>query len=172
VTVVSTTYRDELTARVRDLWQAVTELTVIAFEDRPRHVDLIAVDDLCDRVSDLQGLVHELRQACSAEGDPAEQLDRAGHLLHKITTSYWRELRAGRPLEDLTVASRRRSDELNAWSHSLAVAVAQCEEPLHLATTAWRLSWPELLRIKRTESISLIDPQVQHDPNSTVEVPR
>ena len=123
--MVSTTYREELTARVRDLWQGVTELTVIAFEDRPPGVDLIAVDDLCDRVSDLQGLVHELRQTCALDGDQTEQLDRAGHLLEAITTSYWRELRAGRPFDDLTVAGRRRSDDLNAWSQSLAVALTQ-----------------------------------------------
>jgi hypothetical protein len=171
---MSTTYRDELTARVRDLWQAVTELVVIAFEDRPPGVDLIAMDELCDRASDLQGAVHELQQACVRRGgDPADSLVTIGELLDQTARTYWRELFSGRALADLTVTGRRRGDELAAWSQSLAVALAQCEEPLTEASKAWRFAWPELLRARQTDGTTLLSP---NDPNSqlktTVEVPR
>lgn len=170
---MSTTHRDELSLRVRDLWQAVTELTVIAFEDRPHDLDLIAVDELCDRVSDLQGQVHALQGACAGHDDPGESLPAIGELLEQAGTTYWRELRCGRPLAELTVTGRRRNDEFTAWAQSLGACLQHCEEPLLQATAAWRLAWPELLRGRTSRhlaQIALIDTDVRL--NTTVEVPR
>ena len=168
---MASTHSEELTARVRDLWRAVTVLTVIALEDRPPSVDLIAVDDLCDRICDLQGLVHQLREA-GRSVDPVGSLEATGELLDQVACTYWRDLRAGRAFLELTLGDRRRSEELDAWSHCLDVALTECEEPLLQAAGASRRACTQMLRGRHKEPVSLLQQDNTTSNNPTVEVGR
>jgi len=50
-----------LTEAVEQLWQAVGELALTVYEDRPAGADLAVVDDLGEQVSELQGEVAAAR---------------------------------------------------------------------------------------------------------------
>jgi hypothetical protein len=134
----------QLAAAVEGLWEAVSELALIVHEDRPSYADLAAVDDLGERVSELQGEVAASR-ALLRDGDllvprlpgVAAHLDAA--LLH-----YWRDLRSYPPVSALRQAVRRQGGELPSWEATVEASAARCEEPFAVIAATLNLCWQEI----------------------------
>ncbi len=133
-----------LSRAVDDLWYAVCELVVTVHEDRPVGSDLAVVDDLVERVSELQGLADDARRTASAHGQLARALDQVGVVLARADVYYWRELRSHAPVSHLRSAARSRGPEWQAWRRSVEDAVARCEGPLETALSAVREGWHEV----------------------------
>jgi hypothetical protein len=134
----------QLTAAIDELWQAVCELVLIVHEDRPGDADLAAVDDLGERVSELQGEVAAAR-ALVRESDPlllllpqvAAQLDAA-------TLRYWRDLRSYPAVSGLRQAVRRQGGELPAWEATVEASTARCEDPFAAVAATLNTCWQEI----------------------------
>jgi hypothetical protein len=133
-----------LAAAVEDLWQAVSELALTVHEDRPDASDLVAVDDLAERVSELQGEVAAAR-ALLGDGDPIvpRMPDVAAHL-QAAQLRYWRDLRSFPAVSPLRQAARRRGGELPAWVGSVEAGAARCEAPFAGADAALTACWQEI----------------------------
>lgn len=135
-----------LTAAADELWLAVSELAVTTQEDRPAASDLAVVDDLAERVSELQGTAHQIRELCRS--GPIVQmparLDAIAALADSAETYYWHALRSHEPVSQLRAASRGRGDEWLAWRRSVEDAVRRCEAPLSELAGALRVAWHEV----------------------------
>jgi hypothetical protein len=167
----------EIAATLDELWFVVCELVVTVHEDRPVGSDLAVVDDLAERVSELQGGVNEARELAQRV-DPVtrpQQLDGIASVLARTETYFWRELRAHTPVAHLRAAARSRGPEWQAWRRSVEEATSRCEEPLENAGKAVRHAWHEVgelvsLGVGRPSFVP-IDPHDTH-PSSDSESPR
>ncbi len=143
------TAQQALSRAVEELWQAVGELALIVYEDRPRDADLAVVDDLAEQVSELQGEVAAARQLLRvAEGRTVAELvpclpEVSAHL-DATARRYWRRLRAHTPVAELRRAARSRRGELPGWQHSVDDSAARCEEPLVACAAAMHACWQEV----------------------------
>jgi hypothetical protein len=132
-----------LARAVEQLWQAVGELALTVYEDRPAAADLAVVDDLAEQVSELQGEVAAARGVLRAALVP-DLPELAAHL-DAATRRYWRRMRAYAPVAELRRAARRSGDaELAAWQRSVETGAARCEEPLAACATAVNACWREV----------------------------
>ena len=135
-----------LAAAGDELWLAVSELAVTVHEDRPAASDLAVVDDLAERVSELQGTAHQIRELCRS-GQVLQmpaRLDAIAALADAAETYYWHALRSHDPVAKLRAASRGRGDEWLAWRRSVEDAVRRCEPPLGELAGALRVAWHEV----------------------------
>jgi hypothetical protein len=133
-----------LTVAVEGLWQAVSELALIVHEDRPTATDLAAVDDLAERVSELQGDVAEARALLSNDGAFVPSLPRFAAHLDAAQLRYWRDLRSFPAVSALRQAARRQGGELLAWWGSVEASAARCEEPFAATASALNACWQEI----------------------------
>lgn len=132
------------------LSEAVTELVMIAHEDRPDGSDTAAVDAFAEQVSELQAsvvlAVHELARI---EG-PAGIADRMGYVDRAIAAAalrYWRDLRSYDATAAMRQAARRGRQDWRAWQVSVEQSQQRCEQPLIDATTGARAVWLELAEL-------------------------
>jgi len=168
----------EVTAALDELWYVVCELVVTVQEDRPAGSDLAVVDDLVERVSELQAGVNEARelaQRATAVTLP-QQLDPIAAALARADTYFWRELRAHTPVAHLRAAARPRGAEWQAWRRSVEEGMSRCEAPLDKAGSAVRHAWHEVgelvsLGVGRPLSAPARDLHDTH-PSSESESPR
>jgi len=133
-----------LAASVEDVWLSVCELVLTVYEDRPSGCDLAAVDDLSERVSELQGDVAAARVLLSPGGPLLPALPSVAAHLDAAHRRYWRDMRGYRAVAALREASRRRGGGLPAWQCAVEASAARCEEPLTAAVTALNACWQEI----------------------------
>jgi hypothetical protein len=134
----------QLTVAIEGLWQAVSELALIVHEDRPGDADLAAVDDLGERVSELQGEVAAAR-ALLRDGDLlVPRLPRFAAHLDTALLHYWRDLRSYPVVSALRQAARRQGGELPAWEGSVEASAARCEEPFAVIAATLNACWQEI----------------------------
>jgi hypothetical protein len=134
----------QLVIAVEGLWQAVSELALTVQEDRPDASDLAAVDDLGERVSELQGDVAEAR-ALLGDGDQIElRMPHVAAHLQAAQLRYWRDLRSFASASPLRLAARRRGGELPAWVSSVEAGAERCEAPFAIADEALNACWQEI----------------------------
>src|SRR6478672_11306688 len=92
------------------LSEAVTELVMIAHEDRPSGSETAAVDDFAERVSELQSSVVTANQELAQIEGPVRLADRMVLVDGAIATAallYWRDLRSYDATTAMRQAARR-----------------------------------------------------------------
>jgi hypothetical protein len=137
----------ESTSRLSD---AVTELVMIAHEDRPSGSETAAVDAFAEQVSELQAsvvlAVHELARADGTVriADRMAFVDRA---ISDAALRYWRDLRSYEATLAMRQAARRGGQDWRAWQVSIEQSQQRCEQPLVDATAGAREVWLELAEL-------------------------
>lgn len=126
------------------LWQAICELVLTVHEDRPDASDLAAVDDLAERVSELQGEVAQARALLSGGQPIVSWLPGVAAHLQAADLRYWRDLRSFGAVSALRAAARHRGGELPSWAGSVEASAAHCAEPLTAAAVAVNTCWQEI----------------------------
>jgi hypothetical protein len=132
------------------LSEAVTELVMIAHEDRPRGSEVAAVDHFAEQVSELQASVmtaaHEL---ATIEGPVilAMRMPAVDAAIAAATLHYWRDLRSYDATVAMRQAARRGGADWRAWQVSIEQSQERCEEPLLEAVTRARSVWLELAEL-------------------------
>jgi hypothetical protein len=136
-----------LTASVDELWRSVSELVLTVHEDRPAGSDLAAVDELSERVSELQGEVAAARTLLRP-GEPLVPAlpDIAAHL-DAAQRRYWRDMRGYAAVAVLRGTSRRHGGGLPAWRGAVEASAARCEEPFAMTATALNACWQEICQL-------------------------
>jgi hypothetical protein len=134
----------QLTVAVEGFWQAVSELVLIVHEDRPGDADLAAVDDLGERVTELQGEVAAAR-ALLRDGDLlVPRLPQVAARLDAALLRYWRDLRSYPAVSALRQAVRRQGGELPSWEATVEASAARCEEPFAAVAATLNACWQEI----------------------------
>ena len=132
------------------LSEAVTELVMIAHEDRPEGSDTAAVDAFAEQVSELQAsvvlAVHELSRI---EGPfrGADRMDAVDRAISAASLRYWRDLRSYDATSAMRRAARGGRPEWRAWQVSVEQSQQRCEQPLVDATAGTRAVWLELAEL-------------------------
>jgi hypothetical protein len=135
---------DGLAASIEDLWQSVSELVLTVHEDRPADSDLAAVDELSERVSELQGDVAAARTLVRAADPLVPVLPRVAALLDGAGRRYWRDVRGYSAVAALRGAARRRGGDLPAWRGAVEAGALRCEHPFAATATALNACWQEI----------------------------
>jgi hypothetical protein len=134
----------QLAAAVEGLWEAASELVLIVHEDRPSDADLAAVDDLGERVSELQGEVAASR-ALLRDGDLlVPRLPQVAAHLDAALLHYWRDLRSYPAVSALRQAVRRQGGELPSWEATVEASATRCEEPFAVIAATLNTCWQEI----------------------------
>lgn len=132
------------------LSEAVTELVMIAHEDRPEGSDTAAVDAFAEQVSELQGSVVEAVNELAGIEGPLPIADRMGLVDRAIATAslrYWRDLRSYAATAAMRQAARRGQPDWRAWQVSIELSQQRCEQPLIDAGADARAVWLELAEL-------------------------
>lgn len=145
------------------LSEAVTELVMIAHEDRPEGSETAAVDAFAEQVSELQAsvvlAVHELARI----DGPRQIADRMAFVDRAIAAAalrYWRDLRSYDATATMRQAARRGRQDWRAWQVSIEQSQQRCEGPLEEAIAGTRAVWQEIAELV---SIWLAHP-LMHEP--------
>ncbi len=132
------------------LSEAVTELVMIAHEDRPEGSETAAVDAFAEQVSELQAsvvlAVHELARI----DGPRRIADRLAFVDGAIAAAalrYWRDLRSYDATATMRQAARRGGQDWRAWQVSIEQSQERCEQPLQEAVTGTRAVWQEVAEL-------------------------
>lgn len=132
------------------LSEAVTELVMIAHEDRPSGSETAAVDAFAEQVSELQASVvlaaHELARMEGPAGI-ADRMDFVDRAIAAASLRYWRDLRSYDATAAMRQAARRGGQDWRAWQVSVEQSQQRCEEPLVDATAGARAVWLELAEL-------------------------
>lgn len=140
----------ELRASTGRLSQAVTELVMIAHEDRPDAGDTAAVDHFAEQVSELQSSIVTASQELAGIEGPARLAERMAHVDSAIAAAavlYWRDLRSYDATTAMRQAARRGGKDWRAWQVSIEQSQERCELPLLEATADVRAVWVELAEL-------------------------
>lgn len=132
------------------LSEAVTELVMIAHEDRPTSSETAAVDAFAEQVSELQSsVVLAGQELADIEGltRVAERLSLVDQALAAAALRYWRDLRSYDATAALRQAARRGGADWRAWQVSIEQSQQRCEQPLIEATEGARSVWLELAEL-------------------------
>jgi len=144
VTVVLNS-QEQLAEAATRLWEAVMELAVTVFEDHPADTNLVMIDDLMERVSELQGACDAIRRGVdrpdSGRADVLAVVDEAADA---AVIAYWRDLRSYRPIFELRRAARMRSPEWRGWATGVEQALEHCAQPIDDMRAAIRAAWQAL----------------------------
>jgi hypothetical protein len=132
-----------LTAAVEDLWRAVGELALTVFEDRPAGCELAVVDDLAERVSELQGDIAAAR-ILLRDNAAVTTLPTVARHLDAAHRRYWRDTRSYRMALALRRGIRGGNRELHGWRNSVDVGLERCEEPFAATYAVLNTCWQEV----------------------------
>jgi hypothetical protein len=150
----------------RDLSLAVSELVTIVHEDRPPDSDVAVIDALTETVSELQSSAVAAAELVDHVAEPRALPARLGAIdaaVADCATTYWRDLRAFRPISQLRVAARRGDLEWRTWQKSVEASQQRCELPLFETHAAVRTAWTEAAEIL---GLYLPSPQTSPDPDA------
>jgi hypothetical protein len=132
------------------LSEAVTELVMIAHEDRPEGSEVAAVDSFAEQVSELQSAVVMAGRVLAAI-DGTDQLARrmadVDAAIAAAALRYWRDLRSYDATAAMRQAARRGGADWRAWQVSIEQSQERCEQPLLDAVTRARSVWLELAEL-------------------------
>jgi hypothetical protein len=134
----------QLVGAADHLWQSVSELAITVHEDRPVASDLAAVDDLAERVSELQADVAAARGLLRDDDPVMPRLAELAAHLYAAHLRYWRDLRSFSAVSALRGAARRRGGELPGWQNSVEAGAARCEEPFAVVISTLNAWWQEI----------------------------
>jgi hypothetical protein len=144
-TVTFSAAADQLSLAVENLWLSVSELALTVQEDRPAASDLAAVDDLAERVTELQADLAAARTFVRGDcGALVSALPQIAAHIDAASLRYWRDLRSFTALTALRQAARRRGGELSAWQGIVEASADRCEKPLINVTSALNVCWQEI----------------------------
>ncbi|MEP9364543.1 hypothetical protein ABLE68_16370 [Nocardioides sp. CN2-186] len=140
----------ELRDATARLSEAVTELVMIAHEDRPDGSEVAAVDSFAEQVSELQSAVVTAGRVLAAV-DGTDQLARrmadVDAAIASAALRYWRDLRSYDATAAMRQAARRGRADWRAWQVSIEQSQERCEQPLLEAVTRARAVWLELAEL-------------------------
>jgi hypothetical protein len=166
---MSTALQD-LRASTSRLSEAVTELVMIAHEDRPEGSEVAAVDAFAELVSELQASVVLAMHELAPIDGPVQIADRMAFVDEAIAGAalrYWRDLRSYDATATMRQAARRGGQDWRSWQVSVEQSQQRCEQPLLDTTTGARAVWQEIAELV---SIWLAHPPT-HDPTHDAGVP-
>jgi hypothetical protein len=129
------------------LEQAVAELVMIVHEDRPAESGIAMIDHLAETVSELQAAAVQATRRVTAITEPrqlAGQLWYVDEAVADGASTYWRELRAFAPVQELRRTASSRGLEWRTWQRSIELSLLRCEAPLLHTTHAVRAAWQEV----------------------------
>lgn len=129
------------------LSEAVTELVMIAHEDRPTGSETAAADHFGEQVSELQSSVVLATDELARIDGPGPLADRIALVDDAIATAalrYWRDLRSYDATAAMRQAARRGGQDWRAWQLSIEQSQQRCEQPLLEAAQDTRAVWCEL----------------------------
>lgn len=132
------------------LSEAVTELVMIAHEDRPNDSETAAVDHFAEQVSELQSSVVTAHRELARIDGPQQAADRMALVDDAIATAarlYWRDLRSYDATSAMRQAARRGGPDWRSWQVSIEQSQHRCEQPLLDATSGARAVWVELAEL-------------------------
>jgi hypothetical protein len=135
------------TARLSD---AVTELVMIAHEDRPDGSEVAAVDHFAEQVSELQASVVDAgRELAGIEGPAvlASRMPAVDRSIAAATLHYWRDLRAYDATAAMRQVARRGGADWRSWQVSIEQSQQRCEQPLLDTVAGARAVWLELAEL-------------------------
>ena len=127
--------------------QAVSELVMIVHEDRPAQSQIAMIDHLAEVVSELQGAAVQAAQRVAAISEPrllAGELWYVDEAVADCAETYWRDLRAFAPVQELRRTAYARGLEWRTWEGSIELSLLRCETPLLHTTNAVRAAWQEV----------------------------
>ena len=141
----------ELRASTSRLSEAVTELVMIAHEDRPEgsEPEPAAVDAFAEQVSELQASVALAHQELARIDGPLGAAERMAFVDGAIATAsrrYWR-LRSYDATATMRQAARRGGQDWRAWQVTVEQSQERCEKPLNDVTDGARAVWGELAQV-------------------------
>ena len=140
----------DLRASTGRLSDAVTELVMIAHEDRPDGSETAAVDHFAEQVSEFQASVVAATQELATIEGPVRLADRMALVDGAIAAAallYWRDLRSYDATTAMRQAARRGGQDWRSWQVSIEQSQQRCEQPLLDATTGARAVWVELAEL-------------------------
>jgi hypothetical protein len=140
----------ELRTATTRLSEAVTELVMIAHEDRPDGGETAAVDDFAEQVSELQSSVVIACHELSLIEGPVRLAGRMALVDGAIATAallYWRDLRSYDATTAMRQAARRGGQDWRSWQVSIEQSQQRCEQPLLESTSGVRAVWVELAEL-------------------------
>ncbi|MBB6626482.1 hypothetical protein H5V45_04010 [Nocardioides sp. KIGAM211] len=146
---ISLALRDLRSSTAR-LSEAVTELVMIAHEDRPDGSEVAAVDHFAEQVSELQSSVVAAGQELVAIDGPAllsQRMPLVDDALAAATVCYWRDLRSYAATGAMRQVARRGGGGWRAWQVSIEQSQQRCEEPLLDTVASARRVWLELAEV-------------------------
>jgi hypothetical protein len=132
------------------LSEAVTELVMIAHEDRPQDSEVAAVDHLAEQVSELQSAVITAGRGLAGIEGPAAvaaRMPTVDAALAAASLYYWRDLRAYAATAAMRQVARRGAADWRAWQVSIEQSQQRCEQPLEEAAADARAVWLELAEL-------------------------
>ncbi|MFC4786541.1 hypothetical protein ACT8ZV_18855 [Nocardioides sp. MAHUQ-72] len=143
---ISLALRDLRAATAR-LSEAVTELVMIAHEDRPDGCEMAAVDHFAEQVSELQSSVVAVSQELAALDGPvpvSRRMPLIDEALAAASQCYWRDLRSYAATAAMRQVARRGGRDWQAWQGSIEQSQQRCEQPLAETAAAARRVWLEV----------------------------
>ena len=140
----------DLREQAARLSEAVTELVMIAHEDRPSGPDTAAADHFAEQVSELQSAVVLVTQELERIEGPtrlADQMPLVDDALADAELRYWRDLRSYDATAAMRRAARRGGPGWQAWQASVEQSQQRCEQPLVEVQRGARTVWTELAEL-------------------------
>ena len=132
------------------LSEAVTELVMIAHEDRPADSEVAAVDHFAEQVSELQASVIDAGRELAGIDGPVIVAMRMPAVDRAIATAalhYWRDLRSYDATAAMRTAARRGGSDWRSWQVSIEQSQQRCEQPLLDTVSGARAVWLELAEL-------------------------
>jgi hypothetical protein len=140
----------ELRVTVEGLRQALTELVMTVYDDRPPFDEACATEQLAELVLELQASV-ERAAALLGTVEVPHQLPAVLPDVHEAIAlcsgRYWREVRSHEALAELRRSARGRGPAWVGWQQGVELSVLRCEQPLAEAARSVGDSWRELAEL-------------------------
>jgi hypothetical protein len=140
----------ELRDSTARLSEAVTELVMIAHEDRPPGSETAAVDHFAEQVSELQSSVVTVGRELAGIDGPvvlAMRMPAVDAAVADASLRYWRDLRAYDATAAMRGAARRGGSDWRSWQVSIEQSQQRCEQPLIDTVAGARAVWLELAEL-------------------------
>jgi hypothetical protein len=142
----------ELHQAVEKLWDALSELVLICFEDQPDSSGLAGADQLAEQISEVQADVAAARELCvQRDRAVAEWLAPADQHLRQAGVRFWRDVQAAVPVNRLQAATRRAGGQWPAWHRSVLQSAERLNGPLDEVAAAMNTCWQDACQLLMTD---------------------